>query len=212
MYSARIKFQKSGTAAFISHLDLMKTIQKSLKRSELPIKYTQGFNPHIYISILAPISTGFESDYELFDIDFTTDTCPENAVELLNKALPYGLRALEIYQSNRPLKDIEYAVYEIRYPAGESGAMDSYFKQDVFITKESKRQTKEVKIQDYIKNITFEQQDSSVLCTALLNLGNDQLNPVYVSQALVQGGLLEGNETVRYKRIALLDKNFQNFR
>lgn len=212
MYSARVQFKKCGTAAFISHLDLMKTIQKSLKRSELPIKYTQGFNPHIYLSILAPISTGFESDYELFDVEFTTDTCPEHAVETLNKALPYGLEAVEIFQSTRPLKDIEYAVYEIAFPAGNSGDMEQYFKSDITITKESKRQTKEVRIQDYIKHITFEQRGAGVLCTALLSLGGDQLNPVYVTQALVQGGLVQAGVTVRYKRTALMDKNFQNFR
>ena len=93
MFNIRLKFKKSGECAHISHLDLMKTVQRSLVRSGLPVKYSQGFNPHIYLSILAPLSTGFESDYELCDFDLDTEVYPDKIIEKLNKDLPKGMQA-----------------------------------------------------------------------------------------------------------------------
>lgn len=212
MYNVRLRFKKSGACAYISHLDLMKTMQRSLVRSELPVKYSQGFNPHIYLSILAPLSTGFESDYELCDFDFDTDMYPENVIERLNSAFPMGIKALEAYESKRPLKDIEYSVYEIRYEYGNASEMEQCFKNDIIVTKESKRQSRDVNVNEYIKNIAFEQMGDEVLCTCTLCMGNDPLNPVYVTKALQINGLSKENDTPRYKRIGLLDKNFQVFR
>ena len=212
MFNLRLKFQKLGGCAYISHLDLMRTLQRSFVRSELPVKYTQGFNPHIYLSILAPLSTGFESVYELCDFGFDCEEYPQNAVSKLNAAFPDGIQALEIYESDRPLKEIEYSVYEITYERGSAGEMADFLEKPVTVTKESKHQSKEVNINDYIKNIKFEQQGEKVLCTCTLSMGNDPLNPVYVSKALMQGGFVAQDDTPRYKRIALLDKNFELFR
>ena len=77
MFKVRIKFEKNEYSAYISHLDLMNTLQRSLVRAKLPVRYTEGFNPHIYLSILVPLSTGYQSQCELADFDLTTDTLPE---------------------------------------------------------------------------------------------------------------------------------------
>lgn len=212
MFNVRLKFQKLGGCAYISHLDLMRTLQRSFKRSELPVKYTQGFNPHIYLSILAPLSTGFESNYELCDFGFDCEEYPKDAVAKLNEAFPSGIQALEIYESNRPLKEIEYSVYEIIYERGDAGEMADFLNKPVIVTKESKCQSKEVNVNDYIRDIKFEQNGEKVLCTCTLSMGNDHLNPIYVSKALMQGGFVKDDDTPRYKRIALLDKNLVFFR
>ena len=65
MYKVRLKFEKKEYSSYISHLDLMQTLQRSLIRAALPVKYTSGFNPHIYLSILVPLSTGYQSEYDL---------------------------------------------------------------------------------------------------------------------------------------------------
>ena len=71
MYKVRIAFQKDEPACYISHLDLMKALQRSLRRAGLPARYSEGFNPHIVLSILVPLSTGYRSRYELCDFDLT---------------------------------------------------------------------------------------------------------------------------------------------
>lgn len=91
MYKTRIRFEKQGCASYISHLDLMRALQRSLTRAALPVRYTAGFNPHIYLSILAPLSTGYQSEYELADFDLTCDYLPADLTERLNAVLPLSL-------------------------------------------------------------------------------------------------------------------------
>ena len=71
MFKMRILFEKKDDAAYISHLDLMKVLQRSFCRAKLPVKYSEGFNPHICMSILSPLSTGYRSRYELCDLELT---------------------------------------------------------------------------------------------------------------------------------------------
>ena len=61
MTTIRIFFEKCGESAYISLLDLQRVFHRVLKRSGLPVWYTMGFNPHIYLSFSCPLSLGQES-------------------------------------------------------------------------------------------------------------------------------------------------------
>lgn len=63
----RLRFEKTGRAIYISHLDLMRTMQRVFLRADCPLKYSEGFNPHALISILLPLSVGVGSVCELMD-------------------------------------------------------------------------------------------------------------------------------------------------
>ena len=63
-----IKFTKEENIKFISHLDVLKTIQKNIRRAELPIEYSKGFNPHMSTSIAQPLSVGVYSCGEYMDM------------------------------------------------------------------------------------------------------------------------------------------------
>ena len=65
----RALFEKTGMAAYISHLDLMRLFQRSFKRAGLPLTHTKGFNPRPSVSIALPLSLGVESVCELLDFD-----------------------------------------------------------------------------------------------------------------------------------------------
>lgn len=67
MTTVRVWFTKTGEAAYISLLDLQRVMQRALKRSGLPVWYTQGFNPHIYMTFAAPLALGQESLVESLD-------------------------------------------------------------------------------------------------------------------------------------------------
>ena len=58
MTTVRIFFEKCGESAYISLLDLQRVFHRMLKMSSLPVYYTQGFNPHIYLSFSCPLSLG----------------------------------------------------------------------------------------------------------------------------------------------------------
>ena len=68
-----IKFTKGADIKFIGHLDLMRTIQRIIRRSEVPIEYSKGFNPHMALSLAQPLSVGVYSDGEYMDIVLTEE-------------------------------------------------------------------------------------------------------------------------------------------
>ena len=68
-----IKFSKGEGIKFISHLDLMRTIQRIIRRSGVPIEYSKGFNPHMALSLAQPLSVGVYSDGEYMDIVLTEE-------------------------------------------------------------------------------------------------------------------------------------------
>lgn len=211
MYKVRLKFSKTGGAAYTSHLDLMKMLQRGFIRAGLPLRYSEGFNPHICMSILVPLSTGYESVCELCDIELTCDEMPENLVEKLNAAFPMGIRALEAIPAQRPPRDVAQCVYELTMPAGDTAAMEELFRSPVVLDKRSKRGIKEVDICPYIKEISFAEAGEKVLCRCVLAAGNDPLNPLYITRGLQKGGLLAEDAVVTYLRREILDEKGEIF-
>ena len=74
MDKMRLRFEKTGRAIYISHLDMMRTMQRVFARAGLELKYSEGFNPHPQISIALPLSVGTGSLCEIMDFRLTSDT------------------------------------------------------------------------------------------------------------------------------------------
>lgn len=77
---------------FISHLDLMRLFQRALRRADLPVTITQGFSPHLKISINRALKLGAESLDEAMTVHMSKPVEPALFVELLNKNLPEGVK------------------------------------------------------------------------------------------------------------------------
>lgn len=90
-----IKFSKGEGIKFISHLDLMRTIQRIIRRSEVPIEYSKGFNPHMALSLAQPLSVGVYSDGEYMDIVLTEKMQVDDILARLNEAAPPTIRFFE---------------------------------------------------------------------------------------------------------------------
>ena len=208
MYKLRFCFEKNGPAAYISHLDLMKALQRSFVRAGIPVKYSQGFNPHIEMSIVVPLSTGYETRCDLCDLDLMVDELPENFVESLNAVMPWGMKVLYAGPADRPVREIACCAYEIVLPAGDTAAMKALFEQPVLLEKRSKRGRKEVDLRDYIKQLDFAAEGDKTLCHCVLTAGNDSLNPMYLTQALKNASLVDTEAVVR---TGILDENLQIF-
>jgi radical SAM-linked protein len=87
----RLLFTKTGMAKYISHLDLMRTMQRALLRAGLEIKHTQGFNPHPHMVFALPLPVGCESLCELMDFELVKDVPADEIVPGLNRTLPEGI-------------------------------------------------------------------------------------------------------------------------
>ncbi len=67
--NTRVFFSKTDRAKYISHLDLNRVMQGAIKRAKLPVWYTEGYNPHMYVQFMLPLSLGQEGVREAMDLD-----------------------------------------------------------------------------------------------------------------------------------------------
>ncbi len=96
----KIIFSKTGDMRFISHLDLMRLFQRAVRRAELPVTLTQGFSPHLKISITRALKLGVESSGEEAVFHMDRDMRPENFVDAMNAKLPEGVRIVSAEEMN----------------------------------------------------------------------------------------------------------------
>ncbi len=87
----RLTYKKAGKLRFLSHLDLLRTFSRAIRRAELPIRYSEGFNPHPKLSFGPALSLGLESFCEMLDIELTNNEKAESIKTALNTALPEEL-------------------------------------------------------------------------------------------------------------------------
>ncbi len=98
MQRLRIKFSRGEELKFISHLDMTRLWQRALQRAEMPLAYSQGFNPHPKIAFAAPLPVGATSQADLMDIMCYRHISPQHFVTLVRKELPQGIELLDVYQ------------------------------------------------------------------------------------------------------------------
>ncbi|MCX7773392.1 MAG: TIGR03936 family radical SAM-associated protein, partial [Clostridia bacterium] len=114
----RFSFSRGEALKYIAHLDVLRVFERALKRSKLPVSYTQGFNPRQKLVFGLPMSIGLTSESEYADIELDAETTPDEFVERLNISLPEGIRILEaVPQTVRDniMNQISAARYEITF-------------------------------------------------------------------------------------------------
>jgi len=119
----RIRYSKKGPARFISHLDLLRTFERAIRRAGLPVAFSQGFNPHPKFSFGAPLPVGVPGENEYMDIELAEEMPPGDIVKSLGGALPGGLDLEAVFQvpDNSPaiMSLIDRAGYTVRLDFNE---------------------------------------------------------------------------------------------
>ena len=87
----RISFSKTEAMRFTGHLDLILTWERTFRRANLPLAYSEGFNPRPVINLAAPLPLGFISSAELGDFWLSEYLNPSDVLQSLNRSLPPGL-------------------------------------------------------------------------------------------------------------------------
>lgn len=88
----RISYSKEGAARFMSHLDLVRTFDRAVRRAGLPVSMSQGYNPHTRMAFAFPLPVGVAGLEEYMDIDLDAEVSPEQIVSSLGRVMPGGLR------------------------------------------------------------------------------------------------------------------------
>jgi radical SAM family uncharacterized protein len=86
----RFTFSKTGDARWLSHRQLMDALERTVRSAGLPVRFTEGFNPHIRLSMGPALSLGHQGEAEIFDIDCTAPVRPQH-LEKANSFLPEGV-------------------------------------------------------------------------------------------------------------------------
>lgn len=89
-----VVFEKFPRIRHIGHLDLMRAMQRALRRSGLPVKFSQGFNPHLLLTFAAPLSVGMSGKREIMEVPLGADVTEDEFLQKLNAALPPELPCL----------------------------------------------------------------------------------------------------------------------
>lgn len=112
----RVYFDKFGEMKFISHLDLLRFFDRLLKKSQIPVKYSQGFHPRPKMSFGSPISLGTEAYNELMDFELETPMSNEEVLEKLNSSSVVGFKVNkveDIQGKSSIMEEYTVMVYEV---------------------------------------------------------------------------------------------------
>ena len=193
MKHVRIWFSKTGTAKYISHLDLNRCMSRAVHKAKLPLWYTEGFHPHAFLTFALPLSLGAEGLRESMDIKMEEDLCPEEIRDRLNAALPPDIRVLDVTEPVMKPGQIAWASYlvELEPEEGESGEslaekLQSLLGQTaILVEKRSKSGVKTVDIRPGIQEAEIEPAGECVRLRLILPAGSmENINPSLVVEAL----------------------------
>ena len=191
----RMFFEKTGMAKFISHLDTVRCVTRAMKRANVPIWFTEGFNPHAFMSFAMPLSLGFESYCETVDFRLTEDVNLEELAEKLNNALPVDITVKKIAIPQMSPNDIRWAEYKIIFNNPDEillkTAEKTLLSEEIIVEKKTKqgrkKVAKEVNIKEHIKSFELKNENGKLVLKTVLSSGTSvNINPMLLIGALVR--------------------------
>jgi len=161
MKNVRIWFKKDKECRFISHLDLNRVMLRTVFRAKLPIWYTEGFNPHPFITFPLPLSLGFRGEAECMDVRFLEEDFDLSKVaEIMNPFLPDGIRVYDATECKMKPGDIAFAKFTAKLYSDEMSDNElktqlcQLMKMDEYLVpKKTKSGIKDVNVSEYLKLI-----------------------------------------------------------
>lgn len=217
----RALFEKTGSAVYISHLDLMRLFQRAFKRAGLPLTHTQGFNPRPSVSIALPLSLGVSSGCELLDFDLEGEKhSNEEICSRLNEALVDGVRVLSVYDDGQKIKHLSLldCIVTLEYDDGiPENAMDQirnlFDREEILVEKKGKNGIVEQNIRPMIRWLSLEAvSDGELEIRSRVCCQNPSLNPMQLSAAIAKYLPELAPDFVRCHRVEIFDTNETVFR
>ena len=197
----------------------MQTMQRAFFRAECPLRYSEGFNPHPLISIALPLSVGTASECEIMDFRLREDVDLAALPARLTAVLPEGIEVLEAYEFTRKAAELKWLRVRgvLEYDARDAAAMaealtDFYARNEIVITKKTKRGMGDTDIRPAIREISFTVSGCDVLLEALISAQEPTLNPELLAEALRQLKPEIAPDFAKFTRLETYDAAMQLFR
>ena len=185
----RVKYKKKDEVKYVGHLDTMRTFMRCLKRTNLPLEYSKGFNPRIQISFALPLGVGVTSDSEYFDLELADRINKDLFIGELNSTLPDGFRIVEAFYPEDPKKSlmslVKEAIYSIKINEDiDFDAIKELFeKEEIIVSKKSKDKKAEQSINIKSGIIDFKVEGNEVVFHVYAG-SNNNLNPASIIEAI----------------------------
>ncbi len=195
----RVFYEKTGMAKFISHLDTVHLFTRAIKRAKIPIWFTEGFNPHAFLTFAMPLSLGVESYCETVDVRLLQEEDLGELTERLDNALPPDIHVSKIALPEFMPQEIAWADYKIIFNSPDnsliSRAENILSGDEITVMKKVKqgrgKTEKEINIKDKILKFSLENQNGKAVLNVTLSSGmQNNINP-----SLLIGKIISGSET-----------------
>ena len=192
MRLVRIWFSKQGRIKYVSHLDIMRCMTRAVRRADIPLWYTEGFNPHPYLNFLQPMPLGVEGLNEPLDIRIEGEISDKEIMDKLNAVLPVGITITKVTEPFMKSNDLAFAEYEIYFEKEDNlteklaNAMDSGSLSCEKMGKvNGRKRVKEVNVSENIRKYSIKENDDAVVMNVVLPGGNTKnVNPMNLLDAL----------------------------
>lgn len=219
MDKLRLSFKKTGRAAYISHLDLMRVMQRSFDRAGVKLRYSEGFNPHALISICLPMSVGVESVCELMDFRVAEDYDLDELPGRLSAAMPGGIAVREVWEPEKKITELKWLRVQgnFEYDSRESGemaaALGGFFAGDELpVTRRTKRGEGVMDLKPNIREISFLAEGGAVRTDCVISAQEPTVNPDLLCAVLVQRAPEIAPDFAKFKRRGVYDGEMNIFR
>lgn len=192
-----VRFSKEERVKYISHLDLMRTLQRALRRAEIPVAFSQGFNPHPRLSFASALAVGMTSEGEYMDILLEQDLVPDEFCNRMNKVLPLGIRMLEAIKVSNKIPSlmsiVERADYLIKFPECNTDLfsddkIEQFLSQDEIVVQlKGKKGMRNVNIRNMIHHMEWitDKTDGVLLKVRLSTGSKANLKPNILAEAFL---------------------------
>ena len=221
MQEIRLRFSKTDTAKYISHLDINRAFQRAFSRIKLDLWYTEGFNPHPYMSFSLPLSLGVESLCENVDIRINDNISFDELKSRMNASLPMGIRIIDVYDDFMDASEIALSDYVYKFEFSDNEAALEKIKavleqEEILAQKKGKkgkrRILKETDIKQFIDKYNVSLRDNQIVLNIRLMAGIEKnLNPSLLFDTIIR--LIDMDfEYKSISRIRLLTKDLKEYR
>lgn len=195
-----VQFTKNGYLKYTSHLDMLRLFKRIIKRSDIKLKYSQGYNPHPKMGFAQPLSLGYESMCEYLEMETAVEMDCEDIKERLESRLPEGIRIPKVTKLPDEGKSLAATCYEAEYfiaipvdetfKGRETELVEGYLSQkQILVPKKQKKskEFKEVDIKDKIRSMNVIFVDNNYIMTLITDCGSDSnLSPELVITSFIK--------------------------
>ncbi len=188
-YISRVRFSRKGSLAYIGHLDMMRTFERSIRRSGLPLLHSQGYNPRPMLVFALPLGVGIQTVDDYVDIYLSEPIEPEAVLSMLQPYLPQDLSVLAADSLPESVGSIMAIVTTASYTFRAPGIRDAVSRlllhKEIIVEKMSKGQKRNVDIRSLILNTENTKEEDPDTAEIIVCAGSSQnLRPDLFLQAL----------------------------